>query len=80
MEQKEIIKKAIARLTDEEKFNYFKYLVESGYKTFEDVIEFATECYAFEENLSIEKVYNDCKEIADTYYNLKQYNNATTRI
>ena len=80
MEKKEIIKKAIARLTDEEKFNYFKYLVASGYKTFEDVIEFATECYAFEENLTIEKVYNDCKEIADTYYNLKQYNNATTRI
>ena len=80
MEKKEIIKQAIARLSDEEKFNYFKYLVESGYSTFEDVIEFATECYAFEENLSIEKVYNDCKEIADTYYNLKQYNNATTRI
>ena len=67
MEQKEIVKKAIARLTDEEKFNYFKYLVELGYKTFEDVIEFATECYAFEGNLTIEKVYNDCKEIADTY-------------
>ena len=67
MEKKEIIKKAIARLTDEEKFNYFKYLVESGYSTFEDVIEFATGCYAFEENLTIEKVYNDCKEIADTY-------------
>ena len=67
MEQKEIIKKAIARLTDEEKFNYFKYLVATGYKTFEDVIEFATECYAFEGNLTIEKVYNDCKEIADTY-------------
>lgn len=67
MEKKEIIKKAIARLTDEEKFNYFKYLVESGYKTFEDVIEFANECYAFEENLTIDKVYNDCKEIADTY-------------
>ena len=67
MEQKEIIKKAIARLTDEEKFNYFKYLVELGYKTFEDVIEFATECYAFEGNITIEKVYNDCKEIADTY-------------
>ena len=67
MEKKEIIKKAIARLTDEEKFNYFKYLVESGYSTIEDLIEFATECYAFEENLSIEKVYNDCKEIADTY-------------
>lgn len=80
MEKKEIIKKAIARLTDEAKFNYFKYLVESGYSTFEDMIEFATECYAFEENLTIEKVYNDCKEIADTYYNLKQYNNATTRI
>ena len=67
MEKKEIIKKAITRLTDEEKFNYFKYLVELGYKTFEDVIEFATECYAFEGNLTIEKVYNDCKEIADTY-------------
>ena len=67
MEKKEIIKKAIARLTDEEKFNYFKYLVELGYKTFEDVIEFATECYAFEGNITIEKVYNDCKEIADTY-------------
>ena len=67
MEQKEIIKKTIARLTDEEKFNYFKYLVELGYKTFEDVIEFATECYAFEGNITIEKVYNDCKEIADTY-------------
>ena len=67
MGQKEIVKKAIARLTDEEKFNYFKYLVELGYKTFEDVIEFATECYAFEGNLTIEKVYNDCKEIADTY-------------
>ena len=67
MRQKEIVKKAIARLTDEEKFNYFKYLVELGYKTFEDVIEFATECYAFEGNLTIEKVYNDCKEIADTY-------------
>ena len=67
MEQKEIIKKAIARLTDEEKFNYFKYLVELGYQTFEDVIEFATECYAFEGNITIEKVYNDCKEIADTY-------------
>ena len=67
MEKKEIIKQAIARLTDEEKFNYFKYLVESGYSTFENVIEFATECYAFEENLTIEKVYNDCKEIADTY-------------
>ena len=80
MEKKEIIKKAIALLTDEEKFYYFKYLVESGYSTFEDVIEFATECYAFEENLTIEKVYNDCKEIADTYYNLKQYNNVTTRI
>ena len=66
MRQKEIVKKAIARLTDEEKFNYFKYLVELGYKTFEDVIEFATECYAFEGNLTIEKVYNDCKEIADT--------------
>ena len=46
MRQKEIVKKAIARLTDEEKFNYFKYLVATGYKTFEDVIEFATECYA----------------------------------
>ena len=67
MEKKEIIKQAIARLTDEEKFNYFKYLVELGYKTFEDVIGFATECYAFEGNLTIEKVYNDCKEIADTY-------------
>ena len=67
MEKKEIIKQAIARLTDEEKFNYFKYLVELGYKTFEDVIEFATECYAFEGNITIEKVYNDCKEIADTY-------------
>ena len=67
MEKKEIIKQAIARLTDEEKFNYFKYLVASGYKTFEDVIEFANECYAFEENLTIDKVYNDCKEIADTY-------------
>ena len=67
MKQKEIIKKAIARLTDEEKFNYFKYLVGSGYSTFEDMIEFATKCYAFEENLTIEKVYNDCKEIADTY-------------
>ena len=67
MEKKEIIKKAIARLTDEEKFNYFKYLVAIGYKTFEDVIEFATVCYAFEGNLTIEKVYNDCKEIADTY-------------
>ena len=67
MEKKEIIKKAIARLTDEEKFNYFKYLVELGYKPFEDVIEFATECYAFEGNIAIEKVYNDCKEIADTY-------------
>ena len=67
MRQKEIVKKAIARLTDEEKFNYFKYLVELGYKTFEDVIEFATECYAFEGNITIEKVYNDCKEIADTY-------------
>ena len=30
MGQKEIIKKAIARLTDEEKFNYYKYLVKSG--------------------------------------------------
>ena len=80
MEKKEIIKQAIARLTDEEKFNYFMYLVAIGYKTFEDVIEFATVCYAFEGNLTIEKVYNDCKEIADTYYNLKQYNNATTRI
>ena len=67
MEKIEIIKQAIARLTDEEKFNYFKYLVESGYSTFEDVIGFATECYAFEENLTIDKVYNDCKEIADTY-------------
>ena len=67
MGQKEIVKKAIARLTDEEKFNYFKYLVELGYKTFEDVIGFATECYAFEGNLTIEKVYSDCKEIADTY-------------
>ena len=67
MEKKEIIKQAIARLTDEEKFNYFKYLVATGYKTFVDVIEFATECYAFEGNLTIEKVYNDCKEIADTY-------------
>ena len=67
MGQKEIVKKAIARLTDEEKFNYFKYLVELGYKTFEDVIEFATKCYAFEGNITIEKVYNDCKEIADTY-------------
>ena len=36
-------------------------------KSQQDVIEFATECYAFEENLTIEKVYNDCKEIADTY-------------
>lgn len=67
MEKKEIIKRAIAKLTDEEKFNYFKYLIGIGYKTFEDVVEFATECYAFEGNITIEKVYNDCKEIADTY-------------
>lgn len=69
MEKKEIIKKAIARLTDKEKFIYFKYLVESGYTTYESLAEFATDCYAFEENLTIEKVYNDCKEIADIYDN-----------
>lgn len=63
MEKKEIIEKAIARLTDEENLIYIDWLIGLGYNTHEDMIEYNMECYAFEENLTSEQVYNDCLEI-----------------
>lgn len=63
MEKKEIIEKAIARLTDEEYSIYLDWLMSLGYNTHEDMIEYNMECYAFEENLTSEQVYNDYLEI-----------------
>lgn len=63
MEKKEIIEKAIARLTDEEYLIYLNWLAGRGYCTHEDMIKYDMECYAFEENLTSEQVYNDCLEI-----------------
>ena len=63
MEKKEIIEKAIAKLTDEEYSIYLNWLMGLGYNTYEDMIDYDMECYAFEENLTVEQVYNDCLEI-----------------
>lgn len=61
--KKLIIEGAYAKLTDEQYMTYLNWLMGFGYNTHEDMIDYAMECYAFEDDLTVERVYNDCLEI-----------------
>ena len=67
MEIKEMAKAAISRLSESQKFNYYKFVMSRGYETYEEVLEYSEMCYSDWEGLTVEQIYQDCVEIAEDF-------------
>ena len=64
---KEMTEAAISRLSESQKFNYYKFLMNRGYETYEEVFEYCEMCYSGCEGLTVEQIYQDCVEIAEDF-------------
>ena len=64
---KETTKAAISRLSESQKFNYYRFVMNRGYETYEEVFEYCEMCYSDCEGLTVEQIYQDCVEIAEDF-------------